>query len=95
MVSSDQTPLQQPNVLTLSLTAPESYGIDAGQPIILHGIQIGQVVERALSAKGVTFSAAIEPQYRHLLQGDSKFVVNSRIDVKLGMDGVEFLGRQR
>ncbi|WP_435953244.1 MlaD family protein [Dryocola sp. BD626] len=92
ILPSDKTPLQQPNVLTLSLTAPESYGIDAGQPVILHGIQIGQVLERSLSAKGVSFAVAIEPQYRHLLKGDSKFVVNSRIDVKLGMDGVEFLG---
>lgn len=91
VLPGDKTPLQQPNVLTLTLTAPESYGIDAGQPIILHGIRIGQIVERSLSKKGVSFSAAIDPQYRHLLQGDSKFVVNSRLDVKLGMDGVEFL----
>ncbi len=89
---SDKTLLQQPDVLTLNLTAPESYGIDAGQPIILHGVQVGQILERKLSAKGVTFSAAIDPEYRHLIQGDSKFVVNSRIDVKLGIDGVEFLG---
>ncbi|GDX04246.1 MCE family protein [Buttiauxella sp. A111] len=90
--ASDKTPLQQPNVLTLNLTAPESYGIDAGQPIILHGVQVGQILERTLSAKGVTFSAAIEPEYRKLIQGDSKFVVNSRFDVKVGIDGVEFLG---
>jgi paraquat-inducible protein B len=89
---SDKTPLQQPNVLTLNLTAPESYGIDAGQPIILHGVQVGQILERTLSAKGVSFSVAIDPEYRQLIQGDSKFVVNSRIDVKVGIDGVEFLG---
>lgn len=92
VLPADKTPLQQPNVLTLTLTAPESYGIDAGQPLILHGIQIGQVLERSLSAKGVSFSAAIDPQYRDLVKGDSKFVVNSRVDVKVGLDGVEFLG---
>ncbi|BCG09110.1 MCE family protein [Buttiauxella agrestis] len=89
---SDKTLLQQPDVMTLKLTAPESYGIDAGQPIILHGVQVGQILERTLSAKGVTFSAAIDPEYRHLIQGDSKFVVNSRIDVKMGIDGIELLG---
>ncbi len=26
------------------------------------------------------------------MHGDSKFVVNSRVDVKVGLDGVEFLG---
>jgi paraquat-inducible protein B len=82
--------LQQP-VITLTLTAPESYGIDAGQPLILHGVQVGQVLERNLTNKGVSFALAIDPQYRELVHGDSKFVVNSRIDVKMGLDGVEFL----
>ncbi|ALB63080.1 Paraquat-inducible protein B [Cronobacter condimenti 1330] len=92
VLPDDKTPLQKPGVLTLTLNAPESYGIDAGQPVILHGIQIGQVLERSLSAKGVSFSVAIDPHYRELLKGDSKFVVNSRVDVKVGLDGVEFLG---
>jgi paraquat-inducible protein B len=83
--------LQQPGVITLTLTAPESYGIDAGQPLILHGVQVGQVLERNLTSKGVSFALAIDPQYRDLVHGDSKFVVNSRIDVKMGIDGVEFL----
>ncbi|HDI3033091.1 TPA: MCE family protein [Cronobacter turicensis] len=92
VLPDDKTPLQKPGVLTLTLNAPESYGIDAGQPVILHGIQIGQVLERSLTAKGVSFAVAIDPQYRELIKGDSKFVVNSRVDVKVGLDGVEFLG---
>lgn len=50
--------------MTFTLTAPESYGIDAGQPLILHGVQVGQVIERTLSSKGVSFTVAIEPQHR-------------------------------
>ena len=92
VVPADKTLLQQPGVITFTLTAPDSYGIDGGQPIILHGIKIGQILERKLGANGVTFSAAVDPQYRDLLHGDSKFVVNSRVDVKVGLDGVEFLG---
>ncbi|MDU1652209.1 MAG: MlaD family protein [Leclercia adecarboxylata] len=88
---ADKALLQKPGVLTVKLSAPESYGIDAGQPLILHGVQIGQVLERSLSSKGVTFEVAIDPQYRELVHGDSKFVVNSRVDVKVGLDGVEFL----
>ncbi|PBO36473.1 MCE family protein [Salmonella enterica] len=84
--------LHEANALTLTLTAPESYGIEPGQPLILHGVKIGQVIERNLSSKGVSFIVAIEPQHRDLVQGDSKFVVNSRVDVKVGLDGVEFLG---
>jgi paraquat-inducible protein B len=32
------------------------------------------------------------PEYRDLVRGDSKFVVNSRLDVKVGLDGVQVLG---
>ena len=92
VLPASKTLLQQPDVMTLSLTAPESYGIDAGQPLILHGVKVGQVMERKLTNNGVTFTVAIEPQYRELIHGDSKFVVNSRVDVKVGLDGVEFLG---
>ena len=92
VLPATKTLLQEPNVITLNLNAPESYGIDAGQPLVLHGVQVGQVLERTLSGKGVSFSVAIEPQYRDLVHGDSKFVVNSRMDVKVGLDGVEFLG---
>lgn len=92
VLPSAESPLQQPNVLTLTLTAPESYGIDVGQPLILRGVQVGQITERTLSDQGVSFVAAIDPQYRSLIQGDSKFIVNSRVDVKVGIDGVEMLG---
>ncbi|HBT14911.1 MAG TPA: MCE family protein, partial [Erwinia persicina] len=46
VLPDNEAPLQQPNVLELTLTAPESYGIDAGQPLMLHGMRIGQVVKR-------------------------------------------------
>lgn len=92
VVPGEEALLHEPNALTLTLTAPESYGIDAGQPLVLHGVQVGQVIERKLSSKGVAFTVAIDPQHRALIQGDSKFVVNSRVDIKVGLDGVEFLG---
>ncbi|MDN2486338.1 MlaD family protein [Kosakonia sacchari] len=91
VLPADKNLLQEPGVVTLTLTAPESYGIDAGQPLVLHGVQVGQVLERKLTNQGVTFAVAIDPQYRDLVHGDSKFVVNSRVDVKVGLDGVEFL----
>lgn len=79
-------------MLELQLTAPQSYGIDIGQPISLHGIKIGQVLTRELSADGVIFTAAIEAKYRDLVHKDSKFVVNSRLDVTLGIDGIDIQG---
>jgi hypothetical protein len=45
---ADKSLLQKPGVVTVTLNAPESYGIEAGQPLILHGVQVGQVLERKL-----------------------------------------------
>ncbi|MCU5775821.1 MlaD family protein [Erwiniaceae bacterium BAC15a-03b] len=92
VLESNQSLLQQPDVLTLKLNAPESYGIDGGQPIVLHGMKIGQVIGRKLDAKGVNFEVAIAPEYRQLVHGDSKFIINSRLNVKLGIDGMQVLG---
>lgn len=52
--------------------------------------QVGQVIDRKLTSKGVTFTVAIEPQHRELVKGDSKFVVNSRVDVKVGLMALSF-----
>ncbi|WP_130835218.1 PqiB family protein [[Erwinia] mediterraneensis] len=84
--------LQKPNVLTVKLTAPESYGIDAGQPLMLYGMQVGQIMERHLDEKGVNFTVAVDPEYRKLVHSDSKFIVNSRLDVKFGLNGMQVLG---
>ncbi|PNS12867.1 MCE family protein [Mixta theicola] len=89
---SNEALLQQPDVLTVRLIAPESYGIDAGQPVVLRGIQIGQVIQRRLTAKGVEFEAAIAAEHRQLVHADSKFIINSRLDVKFGLDGMKVLG---
>ena len=92
VLPSNESLLQQPNALEVTLTAPESYGVDAGQPLMLHGMRIGQVVKRELNEKGVTFKVAIAADYRDLVHGDSQFIINSRLDVKLGIDGMEVLG---
>ncbi len=92
VLDSSETLLQQPGVLTVTLNAPQSYGIDVGQPLVVHGVKVGQILSRTLTAGGVVFTAAIDAQYRGLLHKDSKFVVNSRLDVKQGIDGMEVLG---
>ncbi|WP_312241312.1 MlaD family protein [Pantoea sp.] len=92
VLAADESLLQKPDVLTVKLTAPESYGIDAGQPLMLYGMQIGQVMSRQLNEQGVHFMVAVNPEYRQLVHADSKFIVNSRLDVKFGLDGMQVLG---
>ncbi len=92
LLDSNHMLLQEPGVRTLTLSAPQSYGIDSGQPLTLYGIPIGKVISRTLDDNGVTFVAAIKPEYTQLLHKNSKFIVNSRVDVKFGLDGVRVLG---
>ncbi|WP_369788461.1 MlaD family protein [Rouxiella sp. WC2420] len=92
VLDSSQRMLQDPGVMKLQLIAPQSYGIDAGQPLLLNGMVVGQVLDRTLTDDGIVFNIAVRSQYKQLLHKDSKFVVNSRLDVKLGVDGMEVLG---
>ncbi|WP_192456658.1 PqiB family protein [Musicola keenii] len=92
VLDSAQQLQQQPGALTITLTADQSYGVDSGQPVILHGVQVGRVIQRTLNNDGVTFTAVIDGRYRQLLHQDSKFIASSRIGVKLGLDGVQVSG---
>ncbi|QIW16692.1 hypothetical protein A4G20_10310 [Pasteurellaceae bacterium RH1A] len=80
--------LSQPNVLALTLTAPQSYSVAKGQGIYYNDVKIGEVLERRLTVDNVTFRAIIFPQYRNLIGANSKFVAISNLDVQLGLDGM-------
>lgn len=49
------------------------------------------MIGRTLSGKDVSFTVVVEPQHRDSVQGDNEFVVNSHVDVEVGLDGVESL----
>ena len=92
VLDSDHMMLQEPGARIFSLSAPQSYGIDSGQPLTLYGIEVGKVVSRQLERDGVQFQAVIAPEYAGILHKDTKFIVNSRVDVKFGLDGVQVQG---
>lgn len=76
------------NVLSLTFTAPQSYGVDEGQGIYANDVKIGEILKRNLRTDGVTFKAIIFPPYRHLIGANSKFVTVSNLDVSFGLDGL-------
>ncbi|PJG86576.1 PqiB family protein [Conservatibacter flavescens] len=80
--------LKQPNSLVFTLTAPETYGVSAGQPIYYNGIIIGELISQDITIDGVTFKAAISAEYRQLIGADTKFVAASNLDLSLGLDGL-------
>lgn len=89
---SNRNLLQLPGVKIFTLSAPQSYGIDAGQPLTIKGIQVGKITARQLTGDKIVFSAAVKPEFAGVIHQDTKFVVNSRVDVKFGLDGVRVLG---
>lgn len=78
--------------LNLTLWAHDTFGVNQGQPVVYRGIQIGEVLQRHLNADKVDFNIAVYDEYRHLVRADSKFVANSRVDVQLGLNGLQFQG---
>ncbi|CAG9417546.1 PqiB family protein [Providencia alcalifaciens] len=90
----DVKPLdQQGNLdLQLTLTALDTFGVNVGQPVVYRGIKIGEVLQRHLTDDNVQFQISIFNEFKHLVKQDSKFVANSRVDVQLGMNGVQFQG---
>lgn len=80
--------LSRPNTLALTLTAPQSYGVDEGQGIYYNDVKIGEILRRQLEIEGVKFEAIIYPNYRQLIFGNSQFVAISNLDVSVGLDGM-------
>lgn len=78
--------------LMLTLWAHDTYGVDKGQPIVYKGIQVGEVLQRHLATEKVNFSILIYDEFQHLVREDSKFVANSRVDIQLGLNGLQFQG---
>ncbi|MEX9909599.1 PqiB family protein [Providencia huaxiensis] len=78
--------------LMLTLWAHDTYGVDKEQPIVYKGIQIGEVLQRHLEAEKVNFSILIYDEFKHLVREDSKFIANSRMDIQLGLNGLQFQG---
>jgi len=92
VIKESELLLKQPNTLVLNLTAPETYGISEGQPLIYNNIQIGEVVAQHVASDGVQFkvAVAVAADYRHLIHGDTLFVAASNFDVSIGVDGLRF-----
>lgn len=80
--------LNQPNLLSISLNAPQAYGVDVGQGIYYNDVQIGEILKRKLNLENVYFDGIIYPPYQNLIGSNSKFVAISNIDMSVGLEGL-------
>lgn len=89
VVQSDEDfRLNRPNTAVFTLFAPQAYGVDQGQGIYYHDVQIGEILKRDLTIENVSFKAIVYPEYRQLLGQHSQFVAISQLDVSVGLDGM-------
>ncbi|MGQ0287190.1 MlaD family protein [Pasteurellaceae bacterium 22721_9_1] len=85
----DELLLNQPNTLILTLTAPETYGINKGEYIYYNNINIGRLIEQKVDIDGVRFKAVISPQYRNLIHAGTQFIAATNFDISFGLDGLK------
>ncbi|MHC4879722.1 MAG: MlaD family protein [Planctomycetota bacterium] len=77
--------------LEIVLEARQRGGLGRGVPVLYRGFRIGHVSSVALATDAATVEARawIEAPYRHLIREQTKFWMNSGVDVKVGLSGVE------
>ncbi|MFC0308551.1 MlaD family protein [Gallibacterium trehalosifermentans] len=81
--------VQQPGVLILTLTAPQTYNIEEGQPVTYNGMKIGEIVSRHVDINRTAFKIAILATYRHLINADTRFIAASNVNLELNSDGIQ------
>lgn len=88
VISESELLLNDPNNLVITLSAPDTYGISAGQAVYSHNLPIGKVVSEQIETENVQFKVVIEKQYRHLIYADTQFIAAANLDVSFGVDGI-------
>lgn len=90
VINENELLLKAPNTLVVTLTAPETYGVDEGQAVYYNNTEIGQIVSQKVDIDGVTFKVAIASEYRNLIHENTQFIAASNFDVNIGLDGLRF-----
>lgn len=90
VLTPEQLLLTTPGVLITTLTSNSSHHLNVGQGVYFDDIKVGQITKRDISIKGTTFQIAILPEYRNLINSNTKFIAASNLNVEVGVTGVSF-----
>lgn len=73
------------------LEASQRGGLRRGVPVLYRGQRVGHVIAVALASDATTVEARVwvDAAYRELVRDNSRFWMNSGIDVSVGLDGVK------
>ncbi|NQV28006.1 MAG: MCE family protein [Rhodopirellula sp.] len=75
----------------ITLEASQRGGLHRGVPVLFRGEQVGHVIAVALASDATTVDARvwIDAAYRDLVRDNTRFWMNSGIDVSVGLDGLK------
>ena len=78
--------------LEIVLESPQRFGLQRGSPVSYRGVEVGHVVSVGLTndSSNVIARTFIKPEYRSLIRENSRFWSNSGIDLRFGLQGLEF-----
>ena len=89
----DSAPIVPPREgsLEITLDANSRGGLESNAPILFRGFRIGRVVQVgfASDARSVQARCAIDPEYRDLIRGNSKFWNRSGWRLDVGLSGIQ------
>lgn len=73
------------------LEASQRGGLRRGVPVLFRGQQVGHVIDVALSSDAATVEARVwvDAAYRELLRDNTKFWMNSGVELSVGLDGLK------
>lgn len=77
--------------IEIVLEASQRGGLRRGVPVLYRGQQVGHVIAVALSSDAATMEARvwIDATYRELVRNNTRFWMNSGIDVSVGLNGLK------
>ncbi|QIL84446.1 MCE family protein [Vibrio sp. HDW18] len=76
------------NSISFNLVADNSFGLEAGTPILYRGVAVGSITDVKLKLDAVEFSVVIDEQYRELIRSQNRFYVTGSASAELTESGL-------
>ncbi len=80
-----------PDSLTVHLSAEDAWGIDKNTRVIYRGLEVGFVHKTSLKNNEVALELVILSEYKHLVKTQSLFYILGGISAQMNSDGVEVI----
>ncbi|MGL6314927.1 MlaD family protein [Vibrio sp. WXL103] len=85
----DEFNRQRSDALTVTLTAEDAYGLEAGAAVNYRGIKVGSITDIRLAKNSVKFELLIDAQHANLIRSDNRFFIAGTASVQFDEQGLD------